>query len=97
MFHFGLPSEGLDRTISPAKKLERYSKLWYLGSGTDVLPLPLAKEAIFVDIADGERKCQAGKCSTIENNSACVSQNVKKKVQFAILQHTYSYTIFLFL
>ena len=96
MFHFGLPSEGLDRTISPAKQLKRYSKLLYLGSGTDALPLPLAKEAFFVDAADGERKCQGGKCSTIENTTV-VSQNVKKKSICNTISPIFYCDIFLFL
>ena len=94
MFHFGLPSQGLDRTISPAKQLERYSKLLYLGSGTDALPLPLAKEAFFVDAADGERKCQGGKCSTIENTTV-VSQNEKSTTTIPPIFHCNN--IFLFL
>ena len=95
MFHFGLPSEGLDLTLpgSCAKQLKRYSKLLYLGSGTDALPLPLAKEAFFVDAADGERKCQGRKCSTIENTTV-VSQNEKSTTTIPPIFHC---NIFLFL
>ena len=101
MFHFGLPSEGLDLTLpgSCAKQLKRYSKLLYLGSGTDALPLPLAKEAFFVDAADGERKCQGGKCSTIENTTV-VSQNEKKSSicnQATRIPPIFDCNIFLFL
>ena len=49
MFHFGLPSEPLDHTLVPTSKITRYNKLLYFGSGTDPLPLPLAKNAVFVD------------------------------------------------
>ena len=49
MFHFGLPSEPLDHSISPPKPISRYNKLMYIGPLHDPLPLPVAKKAIYVD------------------------------------------------
>ena len=49
MFHFGLPSEPLDHSISPPKLISRYNKLMYIGPLHDPLPLPVAKKAIYVD------------------------------------------------
>ena len=49
MFHFGLPSEPLDHSISPPKQISRYNKLMYIGPLHDPLPLPVAKKAIYVD------------------------------------------------
>ena len=46
MFHFGLPSEPLDYNIGHVK---RFKKLLYIGSGLDVLPLPVAKSAVYVE------------------------------------------------
>ena len=49
MFHFGLPSEPLDFEIATTKKINRFDKILYLGSGSDALPLPVGKTAVFVD------------------------------------------------
>ena len=49
MFHFGLPSEPLDFNVDHIK---RFKKLLYIGSCVDVLPLPIAKTAIYVDASD---------------------------------------------
>ena len=51
MFHFGLPSEPLDFQDEP-KFIKRFNKLLYIGSGTDPLPLPIAKNAVYVDASD---------------------------------------------
>ena len=50
MFHFGLPSEPLDFEHIPGKPFKRFEKLIYPGSGDDALPLPVAKNAIYVDL-----------------------------------------------
>ena len=75
MFHFGLPSEKLNQDICPQSKTpkkQRYNKLLYIGSGTDPLPLPVAKSAVFVDRLNskihikcdnfGVEKCDEPKC-----------------------------------
>ena len=76
MFHFGLPSEKLNQDICPSNtgpiKQRRHNKLLYIGSGTDPLPLPVAKSAIFADIlyskrcecddSAGAEKCELPKC-----------------------------------
>ena len=49
MFHFGLPSEGLDHSIMPTEQITCFNKLMYIGPSHDPLPLPLAKEVIYVD------------------------------------------------
>ena len=49
MFHFGLPSEPLNFEFATTKKINRFDKILYLGSGSDALPLPVGKTAIFVD------------------------------------------------
>ena len=49
MFHFGLPSEPLDFEIGTTKTIKRFDKILYLGSGSDALPLPIGKTAVFVD------------------------------------------------
>ena len=49
MFHFGLPSEPLDHSIPATEQITRFNKLMYIGPLYDPLPLPLAKEAIYVD------------------------------------------------
>ena len=51
MFHFGLPSEPLDFQ-DEVKFIKRFNKLLYIGSGTDPLPLPIAKNAVYVDASD---------------------------------------------
>ena len=48
MFHFGLPSEKL--TFPEDYFVKRYEKLLYFGSGGDILPLPIAKTAVYVDV-----------------------------------------------
>ena len=49
MFQLGLPSEILDHSIMPTEQITRFNKLMYIGPMNDHLPLPLAKEAIYVD------------------------------------------------
>ena len=51
MFHFGLPSEKLDFQ-DQTHFINRYEKLLYFGSGTDTIPLPIAKNAIYVEITN---------------------------------------------
>ena len=55
MFHFGLPSEPLDFQ-DEVKFIKRFNKLLYIGSGTDPLPLPIAKNAVYVDASDTNMK-----------------------------------------
>ena len=75
MFHFGLPSEKLNQDICPSNTgpiKQRHNKLLYIGSGTDPLPLPVAKSAVFADILYSKRcecddsgaseKCELPKC-----------------------------------
>ena len=47
MFQFGLPSEKLDFVDKP-HIINCYEKLLYIGSGTDAIPLPIAKNVIYV-------------------------------------------------
>ena len=51
MFHFGLPSEPLDFRTE-VQFIKRFNKLLYVGPGTDPLPLPIAKNAVYVDASD---------------------------------------------
>ena len=51
MFHFGLPSEKLDFQ-ERSHFINRYEKLLYIGSGTDPIPLPIARNAIYVEITN---------------------------------------------
>ena len=51
MFHFGLPSEKLDFE-NKVDFIERYEKLLYIGSRTDALPLPIARNALYVEISN---------------------------------------------
>ena len=48
MFHFGLPTEQLEFQ-DDSFYIKRYEKLLYIGSGKDALPLPIAKNAVYVD------------------------------------------------
>ena len=49
MFHFGLPSEPLNFNNCTTKSINRFEKLLYFESGSDPLPLPIAKNAVYVD------------------------------------------------
>ena len=49
MFHFGLPSEPLNFNNCTTKSIKRFEKLLYFESGSDPLPLPIAKNAVYVD------------------------------------------------
>ena len=51
MFHFGLPSEKLDFQ-DENHFINRYQKVLYVGSGFDVMPLPIAKRAVYVETGD---------------------------------------------
>ena len=51
MFHFGLPTEKLDFQ-DKTHFINRYEKLLYIGSSTDTIPLPIAKNAIYVEITN---------------------------------------------
>ena len=51
MFHFGLPTEDLTPEFN-MKPMQRFNKLFYIGAGNDVLPLPIARSAIYIDVCD---------------------------------------------
>ena len=51
MFHFGLPSEKLDFQ-DENHFINRYQKVLYVGSGFDVMPLPIARRAVYVETGD---------------------------------------------
>ena len=51
MFHFGLPTEGLTPEFNK-KPFKRFNQLLYFGAGLDVLPLPTANSAIYIDVCD---------------------------------------------